>query len=68
MDPKPSKPTRSPRGVVPPIAMRLLPEERAELERIAGEEVRSAASMARIIYLRGISHYRRDSQTQSTIQ
>ncbi|SDK77867.1 hypothetical protein SAMN05661010_00051 [Modicisalibacter muralis] len=61
MDLKPSKPTRSPRGVEKPVAMRLLPEEREELERIAADEVRSAASMARIIYLRGVSHYRAEA-------
>ncbi|GHB33026.1 hypothetical protein [Salinicola rhizosphaerae] len=61
MDPKPSKPTRSPRGVEKPVAMRLMPAERGELERIAGEEVRSAAAMARIIFLRGLAHYRQDS-------
>ncbi len=61
MDPMPSKPTRSPRGVERPVAMRLLPDERGELERIADKEVRSAASMARIIFLRGLAHYRQDS-------
>ncbi|WP_110710506.1 hypothetical protein [Salinicola sp. CR57] len=68
MDVKPSKPTRSPRGVERPVAMRLMPAERAELERIAGEEVRSAASMARIIYLRGVGHYRAETQSTQPVQ
>jgi len=46
---------RSPNGVVSakPIPMRLLPEERAEVQEWAAKEDRSLASVCRLMFLRG---------------
>lgn len=38
-----------------PIALRLKPEERAALEELAKRESRSLSSMARLIFLRGMT-------------
>lgn len=38
--------------------MRLLPEERQTLERMAQAEKRSISSLARLVLLAGISHYK----------
>lgn len=58
-----AQPSRAPRGVMSsrPIAMRLLPAELAELEAISLEENRSRSSMARLIYLNGITLFRQAS-------
>ncbi|CAD5724774.1 Uncharacterised protein [Escherichia coli] len=52
--------SRAPRGVMSnkPVAMRLLPAEIAELEALALEQNRSMSSMARIIFLNGITLFR----------
>lgn len=60
-----SSPSRSPRGVTKPIAARLLPNERNELESLAGQENRSCSAMLRLIYLRGLESYRRDNKVAS---
>ncbi|MGR3754960.1 hypothetical protein [Edwardsiella anguillarum] len=54
--------SRAPRGVMSnkPIAMRLLPAEIKELEEIALEQNRSFSSMARLIYLQGITTFRQE--------
>ncbi|EHU0059633.1 hypothetical protein K9550_001335 [Escherichia coli] len=41
-----------------PVAMRLLPAEIAELEALALDQNRSMSSMARIIFLNGITFFR----------
>ena len=48
--------TRNPSGVakVKPIALRLLPEERSQAERLAKESGHSASAIARKAYLKGI--------------
>lgn len=58
---------RGPRGVTKSkvVGARLLPDERAELERIAISEERSTSSMMRLIFLRGLDHYRREHSTVS---
>jgi len=55
--------SRAPQGVMAhrPVAMRLLPAEIAELEAISLEENRSMSSMARLIYLNGITLFRQAS-------
>ncbi|EER0851836.1 TPA: hypothetical protein ACQ8V2_003753 [Escherichia coli] len=52
--------SRAPRGVMSnkPVAMRLLPAEIAELEALALDQNRSMSSMARIIFLNGITLFR----------
>ena len=52
--------SRAPRGVMSnkPVAMRLLPTEIAELEALALDQNRSMSSMARIIFLNGITLFR----------
>ena len=52
--------SRAPRGVMSnkPVAMRLLPAEIAELEALALDQNRSKSSMARIIFLNGITFFR----------
>ncbi|MDC6179533.1 hypothetical protein PP727_20880 [Ralstonia solanacearum] len=52
--------SRAPRGVLSekPVCMRLLPEERQTLERMAREEKRSISSLARLVLLAGIPHYK----------
>ncbi|CUA05609.1 Uncharacterised protein [Escherichia coli] len=52
--------SRAPRGVMSnkPVAMRLLPAEIAELEALALDQNRSMSSMARIIFLNGITFFR----------
>ncbi len=52
--------SRAPRGVMSnkPVAMRLLPAEIAELEALAMDQNRSMSSMARIIFLNGITFFR----------
>lgn len=55
--------SRAPRGVMSdkPVAMRLLPAEIAELEALSLEQNRSLYSMARIIYLNGITLFRQSA-------
>ncbi|WP_081072506.1 hypothetical protein [Burkholderia cepacia] len=52
--------TRSPRGVLSskPVYMRLMPDERRELEELSAFLNRSTSSVARLIYLEGIQRYR----------
>lgn len=45
-----------------PVAMRLLPHEKSELEALAAKEDRSAGSLARLLYLRGLDAYRKDEE------
>lgn len=51
--------SRAPRGVLSdkPVCMRLLPEERQTLERLARKEKRSISSLARLVLLAGIPQY-----------
>ncbi|OEY67446.1 hypothetical protein [Marinobacter sp. X15-166B] len=51
--------SRAPAGVLTakPVALRLMAEERATLEKIALEQDRSMASQARIFFLRGLSEH-----------
>lgn len=51
--------TRSPRGVLSdkPVCVRLLPEERTKLERLAVSENRSVSSLARLVLLAGLEAY-----------
>lgn len=60
-----SSPTRSPRGVTKPVAARLLPNERSELESLAKRESRSCSAMLRLVFLRGLESYRRDTEVAS---
>jgi hypothetical protein len=50
---------RSPRGVLSskPVYMRLMPEERDQLEKLSALQNRSTSSVARLIYLEGIAGY-----------
>lgn len=50
--------TRNPSGVVKvkPIALRLLPDERAQADRLAKESGHSVSAIARKAYLAGIPH------------
>lgn len=60
MTPKRAPVTRSPRGVLSskPVYMRLMPDERHMLEHLASVQNRSTSSVARLIYLAGVEHYR----------
>ena len=51
---------RGPRGVEinRPILTRLLPNEREKIEKLAISENRSTSSLARILLLEGLKHYR----------
>lgn len=50
---------RSPRGVLSskPVYMRLMPEERDQLEKLSALQNRSTSSVARLIYLEGVAGY-----------
>jgi hypothetical protein len=50
---------RSPRGVLSskPVYMRLMPEERDQLEKLSALQNRSTSSVARLIYLEGVARY-----------
>lgn len=52
--------TRSPRGVLTdkPVFVRLMPEERKKLERLAVSENRSISSLARLVLLAGLEVYK----------
>lgn len=52
--------TRSPRGVLSskPVYMRLMPDERRELEKLSASLNRSTSSVARLIYLEGVDRFR----------
>lgn len=56
---KPGPSHRSPDGVLTakPIALRLMPEERASLESASRTEGRSMASQARMFFLQGLADY-----------
>lgn len=43
------------------VAARLLPEEREELERLAERDHRTLSAMLRVVYLRGVEHYRSET-------
>ena len=60
-----SSPARGPRGVTKPIAARLLPDERTELESLAEQESRSCSAMLRLVFLRGMECYRREARDAS---
>jgi hypothetical protein len=51
--------TRSPRGVLSskPVYMRLMPDERRTLEALSTSQNRSTSSVARLIYLEGVTRY-----------
>lgn len=55
---------RAPNGVLSrtPVALRLLEEEKSELEALAAKESRSTAALARLLYLRGLQAYRADQK------
>lgn len=50
---------RSPRGTVTdkPVAVRLLPSERQQLEEVAAKEQRCLSNMARLLMLQGLAAY-----------
>ena len=54
--------SRLPKGIVSknPITMRLSNDEHSTLEELAAKESRSASSMARLVFLRGIEAIRAD--------
>ncbi|MEX0738159.1 MAG: hypothetical protein WD071_02340 [Pseudohongiella sp.] len=60
---KPGSSHRAPDGVLTakPIALRLMPEERAQLEKAALAEGRSMASQARMFFLCGLDQYQRNT-------
>ncbi len=62
---KPGYSHRAPSGVLTakPIALRLLPEERAGLEKAALAEGRSMASQARMFFLQGLSSYQENTSS-----
>jgi hypothetical protein len=53
---------RAPKGVESrkPVAMRLKPEEKSELETMAAFQERSVGSLARLIYLKGLDALKRE--------
>ncbi|SDZ71290.1 hypothetical protein SAMN05518854_11766 [Variovorax sp. YR266] len=57
MKPASKTPRRAPNGVISdkPIPIRLLPAERAKLEKMAEREQRSLASVSRLVLLRGLA-------------
>jgi hypothetical protein len=56
---KPGASRRSPDGVLTakPIALRLMPDERASLEKASRTEGRSMAAQARMFFLQGLADY-----------
>lgn len=54
--------SRLPKGIASknPTHMRLSDDERAELEALAAKETRPISSMARLVYLRGITAIQAD--------
>ncbi len=56
---KPGASHRSPDGVLTakPIALRLMPDERASLEKASRTEGRSMAAQARMFFLQGLADY-----------
>jgi hypothetical protein len=62
---KPGYSHRAPAGVLTakPIALRLLPEERAGLEKAALAEGRSMASQSRIFFLQGLASYQESTSS-----
>ena len=64
MKPSPKTPRRAPTGVVTnkPIALRLLPEERVRVEKLARSEQRSLASVCRLALLNGLQDCERNKR------
>lgn len=56
---------RAPQGMESdkPVAVRLSPEEKAELAELSRQEDRSKSSMMRIIYLRGLEVFKAERST-----
>jgi len=56
------RPSYAPDGVEgrKPVAMRLMPHEKAELETMAAYQERSIGSLARLIYLKGLDALKRE--------
>lgn len=55
---------RAPAGVVTdkPIALRLLPDERKDVEALAAQQKRPLANMSRILVLMGIEQLRKEAK------
>lgn len=60
-----SRPIRSPNGTRTQVGVRLTDAERAELERVAAEEVRSISAMARILILDALHRRAEDTRNAS---
>lgn len=62
MKPSVHRPQRAPNGVESrkPVAMRLKPAEKSELETMAAYQERSIGSLARLIYLKGLDALKRE--------
>ena len=62
-----NSPRRAPNGVVTkkPIPLRLLPAERAAVEKLAEQEQRSLASACRLVLLRGLAEGERTNKPLS---
>lgn len=58
----PSRPRGNygPRGMTRPISLRLMPEERLDIERIAHEEGRAVSPTCRMLCLKGLRVYRQE--------
>jgi hypothetical protein len=52
---------RTPNGVDKPIAVRLSPDERAEVERLSEEQRLSMAAVSRACIQRGLAAFKRDA-------
>ena len=64
MKPAPKSARRAPNGVVTnkPIPLRLMPDERAKVEKLAAREQRSLASVCRLALLRGLADCERSKK------
>lgn len=49
-----------PRGMTRPISLRLMPEERFDIEQIAREEGRAVSPTCRMLCLKGLNVYRKE--------
>lgn len=58
----PSRPRGNygPRGMTRPISLRLMPEERLDIEQIAHEEGRAVSPTCRMLCLKGLRVYRQE--------
>ncbi len=54
--------TRTPNGVERPVALRLMPEERAKVEQYSEANAVSMASFARQMFLQGLAQFERGAR------